>query len=193
VSANATETGVKLLLRSLKDRLAEQGSAYADDAGRATELVQHAIGQTSALARGLSPIPKGAKLSDGLMQLTEQSKRFFGVDCRFTGSRKLPALSEDASAHLYRIAQEAVTNAVRHGRANAIEIECRAAAGRITLTVADDGVGFRASERESAKTGMGLGIMQYRARSLGGDLRVEPNPRGGTRVMCSCPLSLHQH
>lgn len=183
-------TGTKLLLRSLTDKLAEEGSAYREDARRATELVQHAIGHTSELARGLSPIPKGAQLSDGLIRLAEQSKKFFGVECRYAGSTKLPALSEEAAAHLYRIAQEAVTNAVRHGKAGSIELRCDVGDERITLAILDDGIGL--PERGTASDGMGLRIMRYRARSLGGTLSVERTSHGGTRVVCACPLSLHR-
>jgi PAS domain S-box-containing protein len=183
-------TGVKLLLRTLANKLDEQGSEYGDDARRAMELVQNAIGHTSELARGLSPIPKGAKLSDGLIQLAEQSTRFFAVKCRYGGSTRLSPLSEEASAHLYRIAQEAVTNAVRHGRAQSIELGCSASKGRITLSISDDGVGF--PDQESIKGGMGLSIMRYRASSLGGTLAVERGPDGGTTVRCSCPLSTHR-
>jgi PAS domain S-box-containing protein len=183
-------TGIKLLMRSLSDKLEEEGSAYGADARRATELVQHAIGQTSELARGLSPIPKRASLSDGLIQLAEQARKFFGVECRYAGSTTLPALGDDAAAHLYRIAQEAVTNAVRHGKAASIELRCDVAAERLILTILDDGVGLR--EQETVNNGMGLRIMRYRARSLGGMLTAEPGPHGGTRVVCSCPLSLHR-
>lgn len=180
-------TGVKLLLRSLSDRLGEEGSAYVEEARRASELVQHAIGHTSELARGLSPIPKGAQLSDGLIQLAEHSKRFFGIKCRYVGGRKLPALREEASAHLYRIAQEAVTNAVRHGRAGSIEVSCQVVKRRITLTIADDGVGV--PDLQALPDGMGLSIMRYRASSLGGKLAIARGADGGTVVTCSCPLS----
>ena len=182
-------TGIKLLLRSLSDKLDEEGSAYAAEARRASELVQHAIGHTSELARGLSPIPKGAELSDGLIQLAEHSKRFFGVNCRYVGGRKLPALSEEASAHLYRIAQEAVTNAVRHGKAGTIDLSCTVTSRRLKLTVADDGVGMPNSH--TMQSGMGLSIMRYRASSLGGALTIDSG-RGGTVVTCTCPVSLHR-
>ena len=183
-------TGVKLLLRSLSDRLAEEGSAYVEEARRASELVQHAIGHTSELARGLSPIPKGAQLSDGLMQLAEHSKKFFDIKCRYVGGRKLPALREEASAHLYRIAQEAVTNAVRHGRADSIDLSCDVVKQSITLTIADNGIGV--PDLEALPDGMGLSIMRYRASSLGGKLTIARGADGGTVVTCSCPLSLHR-
>jgi PAS domain S-box-containing protein len=183
-------TGVKLLLQTLTNKLDEQGSEYSRDARRATDLVQHAIGQTSELARGLSPIPKGTKLSDGLIQLAKQATKFFFVKCRYTGSTRLSPLSEEASAHLYRIAQEAVTNAVRHGKAKSVELSCSGGNGRIALSISDDGIGF--PDHESARSGMGLSIMRYRARSLGGTLTLEHGPNGGTIVKCSCPLSSHR-
>jgi PAS domain S-box-containing protein len=182
-------TGVELLLRSLTDKLADEQSAYVAEARRASALVQHALEHTSEIARGLSPIPKGAKLSDGLIQLAAYSQRFFGIECRYAGSRRLPALAEDASANLYRIAQEGITNAVRHGKASAIELRCRLADGRITLTITDDGTGM--PDSDSATNGMGLQIMRYRARSLGGSLTIARGSRGGTVVTCRCPVSRH--
>jgi signal transduction histidine kinase len=152
--------------------------------------VQHAIEHTSELARGLSPIPKGAQLSDGLIQLAEHSTKLFGVKCRYTGSRKLPALREEASAHLYRIAQEAVTNAVRHGRPRAIELSCDIDKKSIVLKIADDGVGV--PDIAALPEGMGLSIMRYRASSLGGKLTVAKGADAGIIVACSCPLSSHR-
>jgi len=183
-------TGVKLLLASLSEKLERGGLPYGADAREATELVQLAIRQTSELARGLSPIPKGAKLHDGLMQLAEQSRSFFAVDCRYAGSKRLPVLSEEACAHLYRIAQEAVTNAVRHGRARKITIDCNVHDTRIVLTVADDGMGL--PEQPAARGGMGLSIMLFRANSLGGTLAIEPGEESGTVVRCVCPLAPHR-
>ena len=95
-------------------------------------------------------------------------------------------LSETTATHLYRIAQEAITNAVKHGNATHIDIKCAIADGLLELTVADNGTGIppRATERG----GLGLHIMSYRARAIGGDLSVVALAAGGTLVRCQAPL-----
>lgn len=184
-------TGIKLLLSSLTDELERAGLPQAAEAREAAELVQLASRQTSELAQGLSPMPQGAKLDDGLVRLAERSRTMFSVACRYVGDRALPDLGEEACGHLYRIAQEAVTNAIRHGRAREIAIDCAVVGRRIVLTVTDDGVGLSTSCEPAVTRGMGLSIMQFRARALGGVLTVAPDPAGGgTVVRCDCPLNL---
>ena len=89
------------------------------------------------------------------------------------------------ATHLYRIAQEAVSNAVRHSRARNVAIRLRGQAGKIELTIADNGTGLAAAARK--RTGMGLHIMDYRARTIEGVLHVGPGRRGGTVVSCCIP------
>jgi two-component system, LuxR family, sensor kinase FixL len=109
------------------------------------------------------------------------------VDCQCAGAQ--PFLSETTATHLYRIAQEAITNAVKHGKATRIDIRCAIAQGFLELTVADDGTGIPADAMES--DGLGLHIMNYRARAIGGDLSVVACPNGGTLVRCQAPLPPH--
>jgi signal transduction histidine kinase len=91
--------------------------------------------------------------------------------------------NSSVATHLYRIAQEAVTNAVKHSRATKLSISLRARADHFELRVEDDGAGFSLATRRKA-TGMGLYIMDYRARTIGGTLRINPRRRGGTQVSC---------
>jgi len=139
----------------------------------------------------LSPIPKRGRLSDALRQLGKESEKLLGarceVDCQCAGTQ--PFLSETTATHLYRIAQEAITNAVKHGKATRIDIRCAIAEGFLELTVADDGTGIPADAMES--DGLGLHIMNYRARAIGGDLSVVACPSGGTLVRCQAPLPPH--
>jgi two-component system CheB/CheR fusion protein len=180
--------GVRLLLSALRDKLTVSGSAHSDDADRAVDLVSRAIEQTSELAHGLSPIPKRGRLSDALRQLGQESEKLLGVccdvDCQCTGAQ--PTLSETTATHLYRIAQEAITNAVKHGEATQIDIKCTIENWRLELTVADNGAGI--PDGASERGGLGLHIMSYRARAIGGDLSVVPRAAGGTLVRCQAPL-----
>ena len=111
----------------------------------------------------------------------------FGVECVFRCGAPV-LMNDDVSAlHLYRIAQEAVTNAVKHGRARHIAIRLTSTDQQHTMTVIDDGQGL--SEGAAGYPGMGLQIMHYRARSIGGVLEVGPAPGGGVRVVCSVPAA----
>jgi signal transduction histidine kinase len=96
-------------------------------------------------------------------------------------------LDRSRSLHLYRIIQEAVNNSVRHGKARKIHIEAKQDGKDVTITVLDDGSGL--SERTTQNPGLGLRIMEYRARMLGATLTVErAGEAGGTRMICVCPL-----
>ena len=181
--------GVRLLLTALRDKLTLSGSPHGDDADRAVDLVSRAIEQTSELAHGLSPIPKRGRLSDALRQLGQESEKLLGVccevNCECCGAQ--PMLSETTATHLYRIAQEAITNGVKHGRATRIAITCMIAEG-LELTVTDNGMGIPPGASE--RGGLGLHIMSYRARAIGGDLSVVALAGGGTLVRCHAPLPL---
>jgi two-component system CheB/CheR fusion protein len=93
------------------------------------------------------------------------------------------------STHLYRIAQEAVSNAIKHGKARNIRLSLRTTPDDWTLRIVDDGVGI--SETPS-KGGMGLAVMAYRARVTGGELTLERPPSGGTKITCTVPFSARE-
>jgi signal transduction histidine kinase len=97
-------------------------------------------------------------------------------------------LNAELANHLYRIAQEAVRNAVRHGEARSIRLHLHVARAKVRLTITDDGKGMP-PQAESAP-GMGLKIMRYRARILGGEVSFERSTPTGTRIVCECPIEL---
>ena len=122
-----------------------------------------------------------AALSDLANRTRQEGKATCVFDC------PRPVLVEDnlIATHLYLIAQEAVHNAVRHAAARQIEIHLARVNGNIALTVNDDGIGLPPNVSEAK--GMGLRIMQYRARMIGGTLDCRNGPDGGTIVTCSVP------
>ncbi|HVS25486.1 MAG TPA: PAS domain S-box protein [Gammaproteobacteria bacterium] len=183
--------GVKLLLAALGDKLGDAGSPHRADAERAAELVSRAIAQTSELAHGLSPIPRRGRLADALRQLARESEQILGVDCDVVCMCEPgpTEVNETTATNLYRIAQEAITNAVKHGKASRVEVRCGNVDGRVELTIADDGTGIGEADPASNGGGLGLHIMSYRARSIGGDLSVQPRAEGGTLVRCRVPLA----
>jgi signal transduction histidine kinase len=128
-------------------------------------------------------------LPEALKHLAARCTDMYSLQCTFgNGSPKLPDLEEGAATHLYRIAQEATTNAARYARAKTIAIDLRSTGRKLQLSIADDGIGLSAGLAQR-RPGMGLKIMEYRARMLGGTINFEePNP--GTRIVLSAPLHL---
>ncbi len=177
-------TGIALMLTSLVGRLHKEHHAAAADAEEIVGLVNGAIDSTRALARGLSPVSiERGGLSFAMRSLATRASDMYGVRVCFH-SKIWPQLTLEASActHLYRIAQEAVTNAVRHGHASEVLIDLRVDGERVVLSVADNGRGFIPGAVPAS--GMGLRIMQYRANMLGGSVSFEPRTEGGVRMVC---------
>jgi PAS domain S-box-containing protein len=176
-------TGIAFLSKVLEQKLAAQSSTEAVPAKEITQLVNQSIEMTRGLARGLSPVALG---EDGLLlslrELSDTVTSMFGIRCLFTGDAAVVIASNTTATHLFRIAQEAVNNAVKHGHARQIVISLAANHARTVLTIEDDGVGL-ASPSDRGK-GMGLHIMSYRARMIGASLNVESMPPAGTTVTC---------
>jgi PAS domain S-box-containing protein len=192
-------TGMGYLSSVLQRKLSDKSLPEAVEAATIAGHLKEAIKLTRSLARGLCPVDlKADGLMAALRELAAQVEETYRLRCVFRSSR--PALMQDSATatHLYRIAQEAVSNAVRHGRAKHIDIDLSARKEGIVLTVEDDGVGIPPDRNEMppgrgelrlgdlARGGMGLRIMDYRARAIGGRLDIGPRDNGGTRVTCCC-------
>ena len=120
--------------------------------------------------------------------MAANTEDLFRIHCAFECATGVSVKNELASLHLYRIAQEAVTNAVRHGGAGEVGIFLRTEQGRISMLIRDDGCGM--PETPPKTTGMGLRTMQYRAGIIGAAIEVRPAPGGGTEVICTFPSDL---
>ncbi|MFW6161383.1 MAG: PAS domain-containing protein [Planctomycetota bacterium] len=182
-------TGMLFVLDQLEADLHDRGLPEAEEVTKAVEMLEQSIEQTRALARGLSPVmdePGG--LTSALAELAESVEAQFGITCRFEAPEDLLVTDNDAAVNLYRIAQEAVSNAIRHGKANEIRIRLARNEGRGCLAVHDDGVGIAPDATDGG--GMGLHIMPHRAKSLGGRLDVQPDAERGTVVTCTFPTRL---
>jgi PAS domain S-box-containing protein len=179
-------TGVALMLTSLVGRLKREHAGAAGDAEEIVALVNGAIDSARALARGVSPVSvERGGLPSALRALASRASDMFGATVRFRG-KVWPQLTLDAAAcdHFYRIAQEAVNNAVKHGRASHVSIDLQVAGANVTLTVRDNGRGMAGDAQLSR--GMGLKIMHYRASMLSGSVTVETAEGGGLQVICRC-------
>ncbi|SHK17833.1 PAS domain S-box protein [Rhodothermus profundi] len=181
-------TGMALISQSLARRLAAQGRPEARELEELTELIRQADQQARTLARGLIPVELEANgLQAALHRLARQTEQLFGIRCRFQTEKEVPVADNLVATHLYRIAQEALNNAVRHGQAQRITVTLKADDEALHLWVRDDGVGI--PDKLPETRGMGLRIMHYRARLLGGHLEIRRRAEGGTEVHAVVPLS----
>jgi PAS domain S-box-containing protein len=178
-------TGLGLMADTLARRL-KKSRANARLAARVAEGIERVHGQVRALARGLArPEVDPAGLGAALEELAARAGEQSGGVCTFETAGPVTVADDVAATHLYRIAQEAVSNALRHGRARHVAIALRADAGTLALSVRDDGAGDPA--RFDRTRGLGLRIMRNRAGVLGGTLTVGPAEGGGTLVTCVLP------
>ena len=178
--------GVEMMSQVLEQKLASRSPDAARRAGEIAKNVREAISQTRSLARGLSPVTLDSEgLASALQELALNTGKIFGVACRFDCDPPVSVADHAVATHLFRLAQEAVANAIKHGRAKRISIRLTGDRGRVILKVDDDGAGFPAEIFKSK--GMGLRIMQSRVGMMGGTLAIERNPGGGASVICSVP------
>jgi PAS domain S-box-containing protein len=180
-------TGVALMLRSVVAQLRKENSSARADVEDIISLVNGAIESTRAMARGLAPVgaDRGGLIA-GLQSMAVRGMERYGVRATFNTSLKEPlTLDDGAATHLYRIAQEAFTNAIRHGRVTQVTIELATAENTLTLSIEDNGRGF--DERNATSNGMGMKLMRYRAQMLGGDVSIANTKTGGVVVRCTCP------
>jgi two-component system CheB/CheR fusion protein len=178
--------GIEFLSQTLAGSIASKCKATAAKAKEIARMVQHAMAQTRELARGLAPVSlEGDGLALALQELAARTSRLFLIDCRCRCDGYMPQLEAGAAVHLYRIAQEALGNAIKHGKARRVVISLAADGHRLALRVKDNGAGF--PQKTPARGGMGLRIMQYRAEVIGGSLTLERASRGGTTVVCTVP------
>jgi PAS domain S-box-containing protein len=167
----------------LAEQLQEKGVAESSEAERVGGLVNEAINQTRGVARGLFPISLEENgLVSALEELAVNTSNLFKVRCQFSAAGPLPKVENGVALHLYYIAQEAVLNAAKHGRADNISISLTRANDRFILAIRDDGSGFELSDH--GFKGMGIRIMRYRARVLGATLDLKSQPGQGTQISC---------
>jgi signal transduction histidine kinase len=179
-------TGTALAGQVLGERLAAKSLPEAADADKVVELVEEGITLARNLARGLYPVEMEAEgLMAAFQDLADNMTKGARVQCVFECDAPVLMHDDAAATHLYRIAQEAVRNAIQHGKPKRIGITLAGQDGLVTLTVEDDGVGVPETAQKSG--GLGVRIMAHRAAMIGGCFTIEPAPTGGTIVTCSIP------
>jgi len=181
--------GTELVCSAVAKDLATENPVMAARVARITESLGQALNRAHRLAHGLAPsaiISEG--LVGGLRALAASTEELFQIRCTYEGPEDVPVRDEVAALHLYRIGQEAVSNAVRHGGATEVLIVLRSDATGTSMLVRDNGRGI--SPPKSPRNGLGIRGMRYRAGIIGASLDIRPNVTGGTDVVCTFPKKL---
>jgi len=181
-------TGIAFMTKVQEQKLMEKSLPEASDAAKIVGLVNEAIHKTRELARGLHPVVSESQgLMSALQRWAGEVEDLFGISCQLHCA--IPVLIHDdaVATHLYYVTREAVNNAIKHGLARQIAIHLSSDELQGSLTIRDDGCGI--GDPSPGNKGMGLHLMNYRARMIGGSLEVHRIATGGTLVQCWFPLS----
>lgn len=180
-------TGIGLMTQQLEQRLVAESSPLAPRAAKISELAEKAVQWTHDLSRSLSPpVLESHGLAQALEELASYAENIFGIQCHFVQIGQNCGTDLATGGHLYRIAQEAISNAVKHGRARHVDLTLRCGADELCMQIVDDGRGILPGAQ--SQDGMGLRIMNYRAQMIGAELEVqraeESVSEPGTRIVC---------
>jgi PAS domain S-box-containing protein len=177
-------TGLAMLGQRLSATLASKGLPETDLASKIVAGLEEALGHVRALSKGLVPVEVDAEgLMAALADLVSRTEELHDVRCTFECKQRVRVLDNQTATHLYRMSQEALANALKHGKPKHIAVRLRAEGDLVTLEIADDGAGL--VEAPSGETGMGLRIMHYRAELIGAKLAIKPNEPTGTCIVCT--------
>jgi len=179
-------TGLGMLGSSLHQKLKASDEESARVAQEMSATARDALERVRELSRGLFPQDiDGAEFVEALRRLASATQSLHTIPCVVECDTAITISSSRVATQLYRIAQESITNALRHADAGRIVISLRTEPGALILRVADDGIGLH--RRLADENGIGLKIMRHRAISIGSAFSVGPGGRGGTVVTCAVP------
>jgi signal transduction histidine kinase len=174
----------------LASRLNRSGNALAKEAQSFVRAVNHSTSRTRALSHLLDPLGESTgALRHALSVLADESGRAFNMACIFEAPQDLPALSTESELSLYRIAQEAIHNAIKHGHATEITIRAGMSDKGLQVTITDNGRGFVPNRLKEHSGNMGLRIMRYRSAALGATLEINSSRGKGCTITCRVPIS----
>lgn len=177
-------TGITLINKNIESTLREEGHRLADDVEEITSLVKEADEYARGLSRGLIPVELDSRgLNAALDRMTTNAERLFGIECNFTSNNNIQFDDATSLIHLYRIVQEATSNAVKHGNASKVFANIDANEHRVILKIEDNGTGF--PEDWDKQKGLGVRIMQFRARLIGANLEISKSKMGGAAIVCT--------
>lgn len=173
--------GIEFRISALADQLAKNSKTRIE-VEKIGDMIREAARQARMLARGLSPVHLESNgLVFALDELAKNTSQTFHIDCRFECAKSISISDNTVALNLYRIAQESISNAIRHGKAKAVKIRLSNSPEAISLSIVDNGQGF---STPLSSTGMGLRIMKYRAELICAMLRFDSTPGKGTTIHC---------
>jgi PAS domain S-box-containing protein len=179
-------TGLAMMAQRLFGLLNQQSLSEARTAAKIVDGLEQALRNVRSLSRGLVPVEVDAEgLMVALADLTARTAELHGVECIFQCEEPVSIADNQTATHLYRMTQEALTNALKHGHAGRIDVSLEASDDLMTLKVVDDGVGI--GEAAEEMTGTGLRIMRYRAELIRAKLSIERRQPHGTQMTCTLP------
>ncbi len=179
--------GIDALCSLLRNRLRQQNNPEVKLIEEIQEYIRGAHEKTRAVSRGLCPLRMEENgLSSGISEYVVQIEKIYGIDCEFRNlNTDVMIYNSQIAINMFYIVQEAVTNGIKHGGADRIIISYSSNDDKIYLSIEDNGSGFDIAQIKS--TGIGLEIMKYRARAIGGSLEIESVPGKGTQVLIRFP------
>jgi signal transduction histidine kinase len=181
-------TGISFMSTVLFKKLTDHGYAEAQDASNITTLVNEAISKTRSMARGLYPVElKEAGLPAMLESLANNVESIYSIKCELDCEGKYRTNDPLAEINLFRIAQEAVNNAIKHSKPTKITLKLTSGSTGTTLKIVENGSGISGGGGLNVKEGLGMRSMQYRASLLGGTFSIISPPDGGTCVAINVP------
>ena len=181
-------TGVTFLTKALERKLAARSLPEAEEAAEIGRLVLQALSQTRSLARGLFPVElESSGLVPAFRELANTVSKLFTISCELECDEDIAVPDRSVATHLFRLAQEAINNSVKHGKCKRVTIGLKAVENSLVLSVRDNGAGF--AQQTAPSKGLGLRIMSYRAQKIGASFDIRPAEEGGTVVTCT----LHNH
>jgi signal transduction histidine kinase len=179
-------TAIELICTGLKEDVSKVRPELGARISEMGKLLREAIAQTRVLSRGLVPVGNDPdSLHESLAELAERMGSSRRIKCRMESKEPVKILNATVAGHLYRIAQEALNNAVRHSKASEIRIGLRRGDGAVILSVSDDGVGL--PKFDSRRTGVGMRMMRHRASLIGAKIDIAARKGGGVVVTCTLP------
>jgi len=179
-------TGLALSARALANRAARERDAIAGELDQLAALATSCIKDARLIVQGLSPLTDADGNLDKALEALAQRSSLSGTPVRFVARHEAPLNAElKVRNHLYRIAQEAVQNALKHSGASAIDIELRSREETIRLAVLDDGRGLPVESPNNA--GLGMRTMRFRSSAIGGKLYIGRHASEGNSVVCEVP------
>jgi signal transduction histidine kinase len=178
--------GTAIAGQMLTKKLQDKGIDEAREAGEVTEMIFRSLTKARNVARGFFTAGFDALgLADALRETVANAGEQSGMRCEFTWQENLSISDEEVVMHFFRIAQEAIQNALKHSEATRLRVSLESVNGAVQLIVEDNGKGL--SGADNSRKGLGLRIMAYRAGLIGGNLKLEKCPEGGTRIVCLVP------